>query len=242
MLNVGVDIPTNFPITFLGGLTNSSGVVTLASLAKFSAGHLFGVGISNLDVTAMMSKARARNLLKTTIVSVEGQKATLKVGSKYPILTSQYVGAATTGGQVYTPTPSFTFEDLGVVINVTPRVHDMGEVTLEFDAELKVLGAGTVDNIPIISSRKLTSTFRLRNNESAVVAGLTSETATRTTTGPALFSHIPYLGNLLSMFTRNRSHSYIVMVVKPRLLSLPPNQRVVRAIWVGSETRDVTPL
>jgi hypothetical protein len=44
------------------------------------------------------------------------------------------------------------------------------------------------------------------------------------------------------MFTRNKSHNYIVMVIKPRLLSLPPNQRVMRAIWVGSETRDVTPL
>jgi general secretion pathway protein D len=173
---------------------------------------------------------------------VEGHKATLKIGSKYPILTSQYIGATTTGGQVSTPTPSFTFEDLGVVINVTPHVHDMGEVTLDFDGELKVLGAGTVDNIPIISSRKITSMFRLRNNESALIAGLTSETVTRTTTGPALFSRIPILGNLISMFTRNKSHNYILMVIKPRLLSLPPNQRVMRAIWVGSETRDVTPL
>ncbi len=242
MLDIGADIPTSFPFTFLGGLANGSGAVSFASLAKFSLGQWFGVGISNIDFTATLTKARARNLLKTTIVSVEGQKATLKIGSKYPILTSQYVGGGNTGGQVYTPTPSFTFEDLGVVINVTPHVHDMGEVTLDFDGELKVLGAGTVDNIPIISSRKITSVFRLRNNESAFVAGLTSDSATRTTTGPALFSRIPLLGNLISMFTRNKTHTYIVMVIKPRLLSLPANQRVMRAIWVGSESRDVTPL
>ena len=241
MLNIGVDIPTSFPVTFLGSLVNSSGALTLTTLAKAGLGNLFGLGISNVDITATLTKSRAKNLLKTTIVSIEGQKATLKIGSKYPILTSQYVGAATSG-QTYTPTPSFTFEDLGVVVNVTPHVHDMGEVTLDFDGELKVLGAGTVNNIPIISSRKLTSVFRLKNNQYALVAGLTSESVTRTTTGPALFSRIPFLGNLMSMLSRNRSHTYIVMVMKPRLLSMPPNQRLMKAIWVGSETRDVTPL
>lgn len=245
MQQLGVDLQTSFPITFLGQLVNgqlTGTTIPLSQLAKFSLGRMFGVGLTNVDVVAQMTSAGARNLLHTTIVSVENQKATFHAGSKYPIITSQYVGAVTTGGQVYSPTPSFTFEDLGIVINVTPHVHGAGEITLDLDTEYKILGAAAVNGIPIISSRKLQSTVRLKADQWAVVAGLTSESKSRAVSGPAFLSNVPLLGHIISHYTGNKNQTYVIVSMKPHVLSLPPAEQTTHPVYVGSETRSITPL
>ncbi len=86
---------------------------------------------------------------------LDGQAATLHVGSRYPIITNTYVGnTAGSVGTVYTPPPTVNYEDLGLVLKVTPSLHDGGEMTLDLDTEFKVLGAQTSSGIPIIANRK----------------------------------------------------------------------------------------
>ncbi len=53
---------------------------------------------------------------------MDGLPATLHVGEKYPIITSGYFGNTSGSGTVYTPPPTVSFEDLGLLIKVTPHV------------------------------------------------------------------------------------------------------------------------
>ena len=71
-----------------------------------------------------------------------------------------------------TPAPGITFEDLGVVVKITPHVHDAASVTLEFEAEYTQLTGNTSDGLPIIASRKFTMPIRMSFGQSAVIAGL----------------------------------------------------------------------
>jgi type II secretory pathway component GspD/PulD (secretin) len=254
MMDVGVDLEPAFPISFFGllnaGITNATTTtstttvpsITLAQLAKLSLTHVFGIGIPSVDITALMTKAGARTLLKTTVVSVEGQKATFHSGEKYPIMTSQYVGATTAGSSVYTPPPSFTFEDLGIVVTITPRVQSDNEVTIDLDTEYKLLGSANVNGIPILNNRKLQSTVRLKDNQWAMVAGLTSESKARTVAGTSFISQIPLIGHLFNHFTHNDAKTYVFLLLKPHVLSLPGNERVTHEVYLGSEQRTVTPL
>ena len=245
MLDLGVNIQTSFPLVYLGTIFNYRPTIPsgLSGLLTFGGGKtLFGLGVVDTSVTAVMNMSDARSLLRTTIVSLEGKKATFHSGDKYPILTSGYFGGQQVQGNVFTPTPSYTFEDLGIVVNVTPQVHDMGEVSLELDTEYKVLGSGSFNGIPVISSRKLQSTMRLRNNQWALVAGIIGKSETRSYSGPAIISKIPFLRDLVSRFTRQKTRSYVLIAIKPRLLSLPPDQRVTRTIYLGSDTKTQTPL
>ena len=244
MQQIGADLQTTFSLNFIGQLVGGSlsTKLTLAQLSKFSFSKMFGVGLVSADVIAEMTRAGARNLLRTTMVSVENQKATFHAGSKYPIITSQFVGGVSTGGQVYQPPPSFTFEDLGIVVNVTPHVHGMNEITLELDTEYKILGAASVNGLPIVSSRKMQTTIRLKPDQWAVVAGLTSESKSRAVSGPAFFSNIPLLGHIISHFTSNKANTYVIVSMKPHLMSLPPEEKITHEVWVGTETRTLTPL
>jgi len=168
----------------------------------------------------------------------------MHVGEKFPVLTAGYFGPASSfqGGTVYTPPPSFTFEDLGINLKVTPRIHGMDEVTLDLETEFEVLTGQTNNGIPLISSRKLTSKIRLREGEWGLVAGLLTSSEARTINGIAGLSNIPVLGTLFKQYNRDENTSEVLMILKPRLLSPPPDQIVTLPIWTGSDVRPLTPL
>ena len=64
------------------------------------------------------------------MLAIDGQPATLHVGDKYPLVTNTISAepATATTGQVYTPPPTFTFEDLGLLLKITPRIHGTGRI------------------------------------------------------------------------------------------------------------------
>jgi type II secretory pathway component GspD/PulD (secretin) len=245
-LAYGLSLPNTFPIvSFATALGNRTSIpAAIARLALFGGGQsLLGLGLADPSLVATLTQSSGRILLRSQLRSVDGQPASLHVGDKYPILTSGYFGPSDwSGPDAYTPPPSFTFEDLGLSIKLTPRVHGMDEVTLAVEAEFKVLAGHGVNNIPVIANRHLKSDVRLEMNQWAVVAGLMTSSEARTISGLAGLSRVPVLGALTRKTTRNRDASEVLLLIRPTLLTPPPDQVVTRAVRVGSETRPLTPL
>ncbi|MDQ2899777.1 MAG: hypothetical protein M3Y07_08255 [Acidobacteriota bacterium] len=246
MLNFGVNLPTNYPLVYLGQFLHASGTIpsTFANLAVFGGGRtLFGIGLADAQMLASMMKTSARTLLTATVRSMDGQAATFHAGDKYPIVTSQYLGSSSpVGGSLIQPPPAFTFEDLGVTLKITPHVHGTEGVSLDIDTEFKVLAGQALNGIPIIANRKLTSQVRLRDDQWGIVAGLVSTQNSRSVNGVAGLSRLPLIGNLFRNVTIDKERKQVLIVIKPRLMGLPQDQTVTREIRVGTETRPYLPL
>jgi general secretion pathway protein D len=247
MLNYGLDLQTTFPlINFSDFLGSKPGMPTGVSwIGLFGGGaSLFGIGIANAQLFADMSQTGARTLLHSEIRSLDNQPATLHVGDRYPILTAGYFGPAsfTNGQQAYTPPPSFNFEDLGFTVKVTPQVHGMEDVSLDLEADFKLLAGQAINGIPIIANRQMKSKVRLRQGEWGVIAGIMTSREARTISGIPGLATLPGVGRFLRHNSNEKSNEEVLVLIRPRLIGLPPSEAVTHTIPLGSEQRPITPL
>jgi len=205
-----------------------------SSFLTFGGGaSLLGFGLTNATLLANVSKSNSESLLDSEVVAVDGQPTSFHVGDKYPLVTNTYIGNTSGGGQVFAPPPTFNFEDLGLVLKITPRVHGTDDVSLDVNAEFKLLGAATVNGIPVISSRKYESKIRLKTGEWAVLAGLMTRSEARTITGIPGLTLVP----VLRSNTKTTDDGETLIVLKPHLLNLPPAESPTWRAWCGTETR-----
>jgi len=173
-------------------------------------------------------------------MALDGLPSTLHIGDRYPIITNGYYGQTSGVGQVYTPPPTVTFQDLGLLLKITPSVHEGGEITLDVEAEHSVLGPVGDNNIPSISHRKYTGKVRVATGQWAVVAGLVNTNDARDSTGIPFIDRIPFIGPFLHRHNRTHDSTETLIVLKPHLLNLPPWEEPSPAIWVGTESKPLT--
>jgi type II secretory pathway component GspD/PulD (secretin) len=249
LINYGFNVTNSFQAVELGSLFHNATAAPsgVANLVTFGGGKtLIGLGVAQAQAMFNETIASGRTLFRAEVRSVDNQPATFHVGERYPVITSAFAGStatsAATTGTTYAPPPVFQYQDLGVQVKITPHIHGTGDVTLAVDTSFQLLTGDSVNNIPIIGRRQLTTEVRLRDNEWAVVAGLMSPTESKAVSGFWGLAQIPILGNLFRQTSTQKQDSHILIAIKPQLLSLPASQIVSRPLRVGTETRPFTPL
>jgi len=240
--SAGLTLQKTIPLVLYGTPGPFSSTGSTATYPSLGAGDSrFGVGVASADLVASYSRGRSQSLLRTDLRAIDGQAANLHVGDRYPIITSRYSGASSStssSSSAYGTAPSVTFEDLGVVLKVTPHLHGVDGVTLEIETEMKSLTGTTLNDIPVISNRKFSTKVRLSFDEAAVISGLTQDLLTQSWSGMPPVSALAPLRKNDKSFTGQE----LLLTVRPRLVSLPPTEFETQPVWSGTETRSRSPL
>jgi hypothetical protein len=132
--------------------------------------------------------------------------------------------SSATSGAAQTGYPSAQYEDLGVKVKATPRLHADDEVTLQLQFDIKNLTGSSINGIPILSNRNIEQTIRLRENETSVLSGLLQTSQIRATSGWPWTSTLPGIGLLTGENTANTQQSELLILVTPRALRAPPHE------------------
>jgi hypothetical protein len=242
-LHYGLTTPTSSPIVSFGKVLRNT-VGSTAGFTRFltfgGGASFIGFGVADAQMFANVANASSATMFHAQVTSVDGQAATMHVGDRYPIIVNGYYGNTTGTGAVYTPPPTVNFQDLGLVLKVTPTVHEGGEVTIEIESEYNVLGAATSNNIPIISHRKYTGKVRLVNGEAAVLAGMFTKTVSQNRRGLAGLERLPLIGRFFRSNAVDKEDTEILLTLRPHVTNEGPFETPVPTLWVGTDSRPLT--
>ncbi len=215
------------------------GALFLDDLDKISRSDWF-INIPSVLINLSKASGEAEVLAQPQLRITEGEKASLVIGDRVPIPVTSFNTANTIGGSVV-PITSFQYQDVGIKIEVEPRVHHNREVTLKLSVEVSNLGApvsvGPDQQAVTIGTRNITSVIRLRSGESSLLAGLMREDKSTNDIKTPLLSSIPGLGRLFTSRQKSIKNTDLVLTLTPHIIRFPEiTEEDLAPLWVGTES------
>jgi len=109
--------------------------------------------------------------------------------------------------------------DVGTRIEITPWTGGNGEITAEFSPEVSnIVELERATGLPTVSSRKASTTVRVKDGETVVIGGLTQQQDYVTNRRIPVLSEIPLVGQLFRSKSKNSTKSDLVILVTPHIL------------------------
>jgi len=224
-----------------GTVSSSTGTpgINLNSLGNLNATN-FQVTIPSANLSAVMSNSDTKLLQNPQIRALDGQKASLKIGDRVPVATGSFQPGI--GGVGINPlvNTQFQYLDVGVNIDITPRVHANGEVTLKISMDVSaVTGQQNIGGIsqPIIGQRKIEHEIRLKDGEANLLGGIMEDQQTKQLSGIPGLAQIPILKYLFGQTTQDHSENEIVFAIVPHIIRGNDVTEInQRAIDIGTAT------
>jgi general secretion pathway protein D len=244
----GLNVPINFappgttttPATGSTGSTGSTptttgNTVTLAQLAHLSTSD-FSTTLPGGLLQAMLSDSRTKVLNKPQVRASDGQKVTLKIGSRIPYAT----GSFQTNTAAALVSTQFNYADVGVTIDMTPQVHSTDEVTLHLEVTVssvqQYVNIGGISQ-PVIQQSANVADIRLREGEVNILGGLSQSQDTNLVNGIPGLVNIPVLGSTLFGSNHNdKIRAELMIALVPHIVRTPDyTAENLRGIYAGTD-------
>jgi general secretion pathway protein D len=232
-----------------GSTSGTPNQVNLNRLGNLNATD-FTVTIPQATASALFSDSDTKLIQNPQIRSVDGQKASLKIGERVPVATGSFQPGI--GGVGINPlvNTQFQYLDVGVNIDITPRIHSTGEVSLKISMDISsVTGQSNIGGIsqPIIGRKLIEHEIRLRDGEVSLLGGMLEDSQTKSISGIPGLGSIPILKYLFSQSQTDHSQNEIVFVLIPHVVrEAEVTDMNERALEIGTansiQLRHMTPL
>ncbi|HTC66192.1 MAG TPA: hypothetical protein VK685_03605 [Candidatus Acidoferrum sp.] len=240
-VTINPNAATTTPTTGTNTTTPANNTVTFNQLRHLN-GNSYAVTVPSITANAILTDTFTKIIQNPEIRSIDGQPAKLRVGDKIPVATGSFqagVGVGATGVNPLVNT-QFQYLEVGVNVDITPRVHPNHEVSLKVIIEVSSqTGVSTIGGIqqPIISQRKIEQDIRLKEGEVNVLGGLFEKTDTRSLNGWPGLAKIPLMRYLFSDDKIDHQENEVLIVMTPRIVRIPEwTKGNLRPLYAGSES------
>jgi len=235
------DAPSiGFPFNNPSLVTNANAIFpeTLAgqALANFGTGRVNASGQSglvlsagnesvNILIRALQARGCMRVLSKPHLVTLENLQGRVQVGQQVPRITGST--QSTNGGGVQN---SVEDVDVGVIVEMTPRVSPDGMIVMFVNATKSALATGAA-GIPVavdaagnpvvqqpINSTSAQTTVMARSGQTVVFSGLIQESKSHTETGIPILADLPLVGPLFKFENDTNERTELMIIMTPYLI------------------------
>jgi general secretion pathway protein D len=188
----------------------------------------YALVLPSAAANAVLNDSRSHILQNPQVRVTDGQTAKLRIGSRIPYATGSFMpgvtGQAAGGYTGLIASTQFQYQDVGVNLDLTPRLLANGEVNLHASIEISSLGADRVIAglaQPTFNQRKIEHDIRLKEGEVNLLGGLIETKETQSTSGVPGLGQIPILRYLFSTEHREKVETEVLVMLTPQVIRLP---------------------
>ena len=224
----GTTATTTTPTTTTG-TTSTTGTPTTTDIPLNALSHISSADFSitslpGAALEAVLNDSFTKVLQAPQIRAVDNIKASLKIGEKVPTASGSFQPGVAGVGVSPLVNTQFTYLDVGVNMEVLPKVHDNNEVSLHIDLDISQVDSyqnlGGISE-PEIGQNKETADIRLREGEVNLIGGIIQRTDTKSKTGIPGLANIPLLGRFFSGEQIENDKNELVIALIPHIVRGP---------------------
>jgi general secretion pathway protein D len=180
------------------------------------------VGGQNLNMLlqALEGVGETKILSNPHIATLDGKKAEIKVTTREP-----YSEAKLETGSTNVVGETFQFIDVGVSLDVTPRINEEDMISMAIRPEISSVIARytgaiqTTDGVPVVRTSYADTTVLIKNGETIIIAGMIENEKSESEARVPILGRIPLLGVLFRNTIRENKNRELIVFLTPRIVS-----------------------
>lgn len=166
-------------------------------------------------LTALASDSRINVISSPSLMVMDNQSASIKVGDQVPISTSETTNTSNNSSNLITT--SVQYRDTGVLLEVTPQIKEGGMVVLDINQDVSDASVTTSSGIqsPTINQRQIKTTVAVQSGETLVLGGLIRENKDLGNAGVPGIKDVPVLGFFFGSSSETTRRTELVVMITP---------------------------
>lgn len=187
---------------------------------------LLDVGTAKVLLSYLARDTDTELLANPRVVTTDNQKAKISIATQYPIPEFSF-SEQTASLQI----SGFEYKDIGIILNVLPRINKDEFITLEVSPEASSSsenatlesGGGSSVEIPIINTRTATTTVLIKSGNTLAIGGLMRQDVSDRYTKVPIVGDLPLIGALFRSKSLDKSKRDLLIFLTPTIVK-PENQ------------------
>ncbi len=212
-------------------------LVNLRDLNNLNSGS-FNIAIPPSVARFLASDTRTRMVQNPSIRATDGSVASIHIGSRVPVASGSFQPAFT--GTAGTPVVQFDYIDVGVNLDITPRVLLNREISMQVVVQVTATaGTSLIGGValPIFTNRSISHQIQLNEGETNILGGLIADSESTAVSGIPLLNRIPFLNRIFSSEKTQRDQTEIIVLLTPHIVEMPVvRDRNLLGLDVGTAT------
>jgi len=217
--------------------TTATNTVRLNNLNAINTAN-FTINIPDSVAQFLATSSSAKLVQNPRVRATDGKLASIRIGSQVPIASGSFQPAFV--GATGTPVVNFQFVDVGVNLDITPRVMLNRDVSMTVMVQVRAqAGERNIGGVlqPVLTNRQVQHEIRLAEGETNILGGIITDVEAVSLAGIPGLKDIPILKYLFAQEKKTRDQTEIIIMLTPHIVRMPNITEInMRGLYTGSET------